>query len=368
MMKSATDSFAITGEQRYGSRTAALNEGENLMECFGAYLNKNVRYIVTGAAGHLGSTVMRRLRELGCDARGLLLPGESEKVQDPRFCYFHGDICDKDSLRALFEDSDGREQIVIHTAALISIEEKKPPKLYAVNVEGVKNVLSLCREYGVKRLVQVSSVHAIPELPDGQVMREPTSFSSELVRGGYAKTKAEAAQAVLDAAKAGLSAVVVFPSGILGPYDDGKNHLVQTVSDCMRGRLPACVAGGYDFVDVRDAAEGCLLAAVRGRTGEGYILSGHYLPISELLGTVASLCGKRPVPVVPLGLAKIAVPFLEGYCRLRHQRPLITRYSLNALTGNSNFSNEKAKAELGFSPRDLPQTIADTVAWLKAEN
>ena len=69
--------------------------------------------------------------------------------------------------------------------------------------------------------------------------------------GGYAKTKAEATRAVLKAAEEGLDVVVVHPSGILGPYDRSGNHLVQMVSEYLRGTLPACVKGGYDFVDVR---------------------------------------------------------------------------------------------------------------------
>jgi dihydroflavonol-4-reductase len=103
---------------------------------------------------------------------------------------------------------------MLHTAALISIAEKMPPHLYDVNVDGVKERAPPCAgNTGVRRLVHVSSVHAIPELPAGQVMREPVAFSAGLVNGGYAKTKAEAAQAVLDAAEEGLDAVMVFPSG-----------------------------------------------------------------------------------------------------------------------------------------------------------
>lgn len=324
----------------------------------------DVRYIVTGAAGHLGSTVMRCLQKAGCEVNGLLLPGENPKVLDPGFRYFHGNICDIDSIRCLFQETDGKELIVIHTAALISIAEKMPQRLHDVNVDGVRNVLALCREYGVRRLVHVSSVHAIPELPDGQVMREPDRFSAELVNGGYAKTKAEAAQAVLDAAADGLNAVVVFPSGILGPYDEGGNHLVQMIVEYLGGKLPACIAGGYDFVDVRDVARGCVLAAARGRSGEGYILSGNYLEISRLLALAADCSGGKEVPVIPTWLAKMAVPFIQGYSGIRHRRPLYTRYSLRTLTGNGNFSNDKAVRELGYSTREPEETVSDMVSWL----
>ena len=322
-------------------------------------------YLITGAAGHLGSTILRCLKATGCEVRGLLLPNEQETVLDPRFQYFHGNVCNLNSMRPLFENAAGRELIVIHTAALISIAEKMPPNLYDVNVNGVKNILRLCREYHVRRLVHVSSVHAIPELPNGEQIHEVSTFSANLVTGSYAKTKAEAAQAVLDAAAAGLNAVIVLPSGILGPYDSGNNHLIQMAVEFMQGKLPACVAGGYDFVDVRDVAAGCLLAACRGRKGEGYILSGHYLSIRELLTITAACCGKKGVRMVPMWLAKAAVPFIECYANLCGQRPLYTQYSLHTLSCNSNFSNEKAKSELGYTVRDPQETVADMVAWLQ---
>lgn len=323
------------------------------------------RYIVTGAGGHLGSTILRELCVTGQEAYGLLLPGEKPKVIDSRITYFTGDICDIGSLRCLFANSKGRALYVIHTAALVSIAWKMPPKLYAVNVDGVKNILRLCAEYHVHRLVHVCSVHAIPELPGDQVMSEPASFSAASVQGGYAKTKAEAAQAVLDAAADGLDAVIVFPSGIIGPYDNGSNHLVQMMNEFIRGKLPACVQGGYDFVDVRDAAHGCLLAAEYGRKGQGYILSGTEISIKEMLTRSGKYCKRKPVPALPVWAAKAAVPLIGIYACIRKARPLFTAYSLSTLSGNSRFSSEKARRQLHYTTRDIEETIRDMVMWLQ---
>lgn len=325
-----------------------------------------VRFLVTGAAGHLGSTIMRLLKDAGCEAHGLLRPGENPRVEDERFRYFTGDMRDRESLRPLFENAEDRQLIVIHTAAIISIAKRMPSALHAVNVDGVRNILALCQENAVCRLVHVSSVHAIPELPNGLVMREPSSFSPDAVIGGYAKTKAEAAQLVLDAAASGLDAVIVFPSGILGPYDEGGNHLIQLVADYLDGKLPACVAGGYDFVDVRDVAQGCLLAAERGRAGEGYILSGHYLSIKKLLDTASSISGNKKTRVIPTWLAQAAVPFVELDARIHGTRPLFTGYSLHTLNVNGRFSSEKAQRELGYTARDPRETVADMIAWLRS--
>ena len=113
----------------------------------------------------------------------------------------------------------------------------------------------------MEKLVYVSSVPAIPETGQPTLQTEISEFSPETVAGGHAKAKAEATQAVLDAAANGLPAVVVHPSGIIRPYGEGRNHLVQMIRDFVEGRLPACVKGGYDLVDVRDVAAGCITAA-----------------------------------------------------------------------------------------------------------
>lgn len=321
-------------------------------------------YIITGAAGHLGSTVIGMLKGKDCEVRGLILP-EEQAEDTENVTFYKGDVTKPDTLRPLFENRYGKETYVIHTAGIVDIQNAVSPLIYNVNVNGTKNILRLCREYGVKRLVYVSSVHAIPEGADGAVIREVASFAPESVTGGYAKTKAEATEAVLAAAKSGLDAVVVHPSGIIGPFCSRGNHIVQLISDYISGKLPACVRGGYDFVDVRDVAAGCISAALRGVSGSCYILSNRYYEIKDILAMIRAEYGGRKLPVLPLWAAKAAAPFFELYAKIRHIRPLFTRYSLHALSGNDKFSHEKAAKDLNFRPRDLCVTIRDTVSWLK---
>lgn len=321
-------------------------------------------YVVTGANGHLGGTLVRMLSKRGETVRGLVLPGENP-LPLPHVRYMRGDVRDADSMRPLFEETGGAALCVIHTAGLIDIADAVSERLYDVNVNGTKNVLALCRAYDVERLVYVSSVHAIPEEKRPAVLREAASFSPERVTGGYAKTKAEATQAVLDAVRDGLDAVVVQPSGIIGPFDTAGNHLVQLIRDYLRGALPACVRGGYDFVDVRDVAAGCLLALENGRRGASYILSNRHYEVKEVLDIVRGEAGGRRLPVLPMAVARAAAPFLQWTARLRGRRPLYTAYSLHTLKSNDRFSHDKATAELGYRPRDLRDTLRDTVLWLR---
>lgn len=320
-------------------------------------------YLVTGACGHLGGTLVRLLERTGAQVRGLRLPSEQARDR-AHVTYYPGDVRDRDSLRPLFRGLAGREVVVFHTAAIVDISGEATPQMVDVNVNGTKNILALCREYGVKRLVYVSSVHAIPEKDGYAVLREVDRFSPQQVTGGYAKTKAEATQAVLDAAAQGLDAVVVHPSGILGPFDGTGNHLVQLVKEYAGGKLPACVKGGYDFVDVRDVAAGCLAAAEKGRSGQCYILSNRHYEVQEVLAMAKTLCHGRRLPVLPMWMAQAAEPLLGWVARVKKQRPLYTKYSLYTLRSNDRFDHGKATAELGYRPRDLRQTVRDTLRWL----
>ena len=328
------------------------------------------RYIVTGANGHLGNTIIRMLRSTKAEIFGLILPNENLTNKD-NIHYIKGDVRIKDSLRPLFENpitnkrDEDTELFVIHTAGIIDISEKGSPNLYNVNVNGTKNILSLCEEYKVKRLCYVSSVHAIPE-KDGDIITEVNEFSPDTVVGAYARTKAEATEAVLEEGrKGGLDVVVVQPSGIIGPYDTSGNHLVQMIAEYLKGTLPACVKGGYDFVDVRDVAKGCLQALDIGKSNNCYILSNCYYEIKDVLAMVRKYVNLKKLVVLPIWIAKMAAPLLEWFAKLKHKRPLYTSYSLHTLKTKDRFSHAKATHDLGYEPRGLKDTIRDTVFWFK---
>ena len=289
-------------------------------------------FMITGAAGHLGNTLVRKLTAEGKRVRALCMPGEDASRLAPQVQVFRGDVCDKESLRDFFANPQGERRILIHAAGIVSIASKYSQKVYDVNVGGTRNVIELCKLYNVEKLVYVSSVHAIPEKPLGETMAEVDRFQAGDVVGLYAKTKAEATQLVLDAARDGLDASVVHPSGIIGPYDYGRGHLTQLVVDFARGSLRACVKGGYDFVDVRDVADGIIACCENGRRGECYILSNHYFSVRSLLDMLQKLTARKPIrTVLPLWFAKMTAPLAELYYKLRHQPPLFTRYSLYTL-------------------------------------
>ncbi len=326
-------------------------------------------YLVTGAAGHLGNTVLNLLSQNGCHTRALVLEADRDAAQLPADTeVFVGDVCDPSSMEGFFAAPEGARVIVIHCAGIVSIASKYQQIVYDVNVQGTKNVVDLCVDNHVDKLVHVSSVHAIPELPSGQTISEISRFNPDDVIGLYAKTKSEATAYVLDAARNGLDASVVHPSGICGPYDYGHGHLTQLVIDWYKGHLTAGVRGGYDFVDVRDVAQGILACCDRGKPCECYILSGHLVSIPELFEMLHQITGhKRVKDFLPLWFVKLTAPLCECYYKLLRQTPLFTSYSLYTLQSNAHFTHQKATDALGYTSRPFEETLRDTVEWLKAQ-
>ena len=132
------------------------------------------------------------------------------------------------------------------------------------------------------------------------------------------------------------------------------------------GSFSMSVNGGYDFVDVRDVAAGIIACSQYGKAGSCYILSGHYVTVKELLSTAASLTSRKPpLLCAPLFLARLIAPFYEARSIRKNQKPFFTPYSISVLGSNGLFSHEKATTELGYSPRELFETLRDTIVWMR---
>ncbi len=293
---------------------------------------------------------------------GLLLPGENSPC--PGIETVFGNVCSRESLIPLF-DRDS-EITVIHCAGFVSIASRDGRKMWETNVGGTKHMVDLAQEYGVKKFIYVSSVHAIPELPKGERMGETREFRAELVEGEYGKSKAEATRYVLQAAEKGFPACVVHPSGMLGPYDYGSGQMTEVFRKYIKRQLPVAVEGGYDFTDVRDVAKGIISCCERGRAGECYILSGSYYTIQELLNIAARTEGRRPIKhCIPLSAARRIAPASEWLPGRLGRKASLTAYSAYTLGANAEFSHKKADEELGYSVREIEKTVRDMVKWCR---
>ena len=320
----------------------------------------NNMWLVTGATGHVGNVLVRKLLERGEKVRALILPGESrESISGLNVEAVEGDVLNLDSV---FESMRGVKGI-FHLAGVISIMPGPNPFVRNINVDGTKNILRAAMEKGIKKLIYTSSIHAIQRVEDG-VIDENIPYDMDNPYGAYDRSKAEATLEVLNAARSGLEAVVVCPTGVIGPYDFRGSMMGAVIHDAATAKPTLYVDGAYDFVDVRDVADGLIAAAENGKRGQSYILSGQKITVRYMLETVREITGKNFFQMkIPFNLAKFAALFTPMYYQLANSTPRFTPYSLEVLQSNSNISHAKATRELGYLPRTLYKSIEDTVKW-----
>lgn len=320
--------------------------------------------LVTGATGHVGNVLTRTLVADGASVRALVLPGDRAKaLQDLDVELVEGDVLDLESLERAMEGID----LVYHLAGIIAIMPGIEHLMRRVNVDGVRNVATAAGAAGVRRMVYVSSIHAFRRMPDDVIVDEETPLAVANAAGTYDRTKAEGTLAVREAVAAGLDAVTIHPTAIIGPYDYLGSELGRAILNFARRRLHLLVHGAYDFVDVRDIVDGLMLAAERGERGEAYILSGTYASILQLKRLVQQVAHIQTDHVVlPQRIALAFARIMQHVYRLTRTTPQFTPYSLETLSTNAHFSSAKARTALGFRTRALTETIVDLLAWHRA--
>lgn len=337
-------------------------------------MNDERIYLLTGAAGFLGSNICLQLLEKGVKVRALVLPGDKSAKfipQDVEVVY--GDLCDADSLEPFFTVPAGKRSVVIHCASMVTVDPGYSEKLMAVNVGGTRNIITRCLAHPeCEKLVYVSSTGAIPELPMGTRIAEVDHFEPndpEKVVGAYSQSKAKASQMVLDAVQVmGLNACIVHPSGILGPYDHAVGETTGTIIKIIRGEMPVGMQGSFNLCDVRDLAAGTIAAVDKGRKGECYILANETVTLKELCDMLHEECSCQKIAFyLPLNLADKLAGVMEKRAKAHGEKPLMTTFSVYNLARNNEFDYTKAQTELGYTTRPYQQTIHDEVEWLKQE-
>ena len=316
---------------------------------------------VTGAAGHVGATLVRALLARGEQVR-VLVHADTRGIAGLPVEHCQGNITDPAAVLRL---AQGMER-VYHLAAKVSIDPRERAELHRVNVGGTQCVVDACRAAGVGRLVHVSSIHAFASHPRHQPITEDRALATGRGLPGYDASKVAAERVVQAAVASGLDAVVLNPTAILGPHDCRPSHLGEVLLDLYHQRLPGLVAGGFDWVDVRDVAAGILAAADQAPAGSRYLLGGQRATVAELAQLVAQVTGRRaPWLVAPMWLARAMAPGAEWAARLAGRRPLFTPESLYALRNHLEISSARARQELGYAPRSLETTVRDTFDWFR---
>lgn len=310
---------------------------------------------VTGATGHIGVNLCRALLAEGREVRAISrrpLPAEVGRAE-----WFQADVRDAGALQAAFDGCD----TVFHLAAVSSIAGDPDGSVWETNVAGTGNVVEAALANGVGRLVHCSSVSAFDgELHDRELDETaPPAERAELPV--YDRSKAAADAIVRDGVARGLDAVIVHPTGVIGPLDLEPSRMGRVLHAVARRRLLGLVSAGYDWVDVRDVCDGLLAAERHGRSGEGYLLGGDWAALQRIARLTATANGVQPPTLtLPLGIATALAPLVFTFAR----RGGFTPEAMRALRHAQRVSHAKAAEELGYAPRPLAETVNDLVDWL----
>jgi dihydroflavonol-4-reductase len=238
--------------------------------------------------------------------------------------------------------------------------------MYAVNVEGTRNILSAAMDSGISKVVYTSSVGTLAASRNGASADEATPVSITDMVGHYKRSKFIAEQEVVSFIKKGLPAVIVNPSTPIGAYDVKPTPTGKIIVDFLSGRMPAYLDTGLNFVDVEDVAHGHWLAAQHGRTGEKYILGNRNMGLGEFLGLLARITGRRPpfarLPYLPVLAAAYAN---EALSKIIRRPPLIPLAGVRMAGKFMYFNCAKAARELKMPQSPIEGALEKAVQWFQ---
>jgi dihydroflavonol-4-reductase len=322
-----------------------------------------MKALVTGATGFVGAAVARALSAAGWQVRVLARSGSNRSnLQSPAWEVVEGDLADLQSLERALEGCTG----LFHAAADYRLGARDPTQLYRTNVEGTRRILSAARTAGVTRIVYTSSVATIGIPSDGSPGDERTPVAESHMIGHYKRSKYLAEEVARDAARTGMSVVIVNPSTPVGPGDIKPTPTGQLVLDAASGRMPAYVDTGLNIVHVDDVAAGHLLAFERGRAGERYILGGEDMTLQSILGQIARLVGRAPPRIRLPYAAVLPIAYLaEGFAKISGRSGRVTLEGVRMSRKRMFFSSAKAVSELGYRWRPPLQAFEDALRWYR---
>jgi dihydroflavonol-4-reductase len=322
-----------------------------------------MKALVTGATGFVGAAVARRLLGNHWQVRVLARRGSDRRnLQGLNVEVIEGDLTDVDSLKHAVRGCEG----LFHVAADYRLGARDPAQLYRANVDGTRNVLSAAHRSGVQRIVYTSSVATIGIPADGTPGDEGTANSVENMIGHYKRSKYLAEEVAREAAREGISVVIVSPSTPVGPGDLKPTPTGQLVLDAAAGRMPAYVDTGLNIVHVDDVAAGHLLAYERGKAGERYILGGEDMSLRNILVQISTLVGRKPPRVrLPYGVVLPIAYVAEGFAKISGRSGRITLEGVRMSRKRMFFSSAKAARELGYTARPPVHAFEDAIRWFR---
>ena len=318
-----------------------------------------MRAFVTGATGFIGANLVRLLLEKGYDVRALVRPSSDlSNIKNLPIEISQGELNSDD----LVEKMQGC-QVLFHVAALYSLWQKDRPRLYMSNVLATRHVLAAARKAKIERVVYTSSVAAIG-VKKGAIVDETYQSPVESLIGDYKKSKYWGEREALQAVQTGQDVVIVNPSTPVGPWDLKPTPTGDIILRFLRRQMPAYVDTGLNLIDVRDVAEGHLLALEKGKTGERYILGHENITLKAILAMLSEITGlSAPQTTIPLWIPLTMAWFDENCLAPLGKSPSFPFDGVRMSQQVMYYDASKAVRELGLPQSSLRVALGDAVQW-----
>jgi dihydroflavonol-4-reductase len=327
-------------------------------------LQEGDRVVVTGAAGFIGSAVVRALLARGVDVVAFLEPGAARSNLDGLDVERREvDITKESQMVGAFDGA----KYCFHLAAKFGFWPKDASAFYEVNVRGSQNVVRAACDAGVKRIVFTSTVATLGlwETKEGRPSSEDDFADISHLYGNYKQTKYVAEHEVLRLAAQGAPVVLVLPTMPHGPYDHRPTPSGKVVLDYLNGRMPGYVDTAMNVAHVDDLAAGHLLALERGRQGRSYICGGENITMAQLLRALSDVTGlprsERRFPSIFPKIAGYVSSFVEGDVLGREPRVSLEAAQMAATT--MTFDDARSRREIGYSSRPASMALFDSAQW-----
>jgi dihydroflavonol-4-reductase len=323
-----------------------------------------MKTLVTGGTGFVGSHLVRALLDRGEQVQCLVRStSRRDNLENLSVEFVTGDLRDIDSLRLATKDC----RVVYHCAADYRLWCKDPNEMYQSNVEGSNNVMQAAFDEGVQRVVYTSTVGCLGLNDNGAPANENTPVTIDDMTGHYKRSKFLAEEKVREWAQRGLPVVIVNPSTPVGEMDIKPTPTGKIIVDFLRGKMFGYVETGMNLIDVRDCAQGHLLAAQRGRAGERYILGGRDLTLKELFDSLARVTGiASPTMKVPHWVAETYARLENAWSiRVARRDPDVPLESVKLARHKMWFDSSKAVRELGLTQNPIDAALERAVKWFR---
>jgi dihydroflavonol-4-reductase len=322
--------------------------------------------LVNGANGHLGNNLVRLLVSKGIPVRAAVRNISNREPFIGLDCeVVQSDITDKQSLIKALQ---GVETFYVVGAAF-KLWAKDPQKeIYDVNIQGTRNMIEAAAEAGVKKIIYVSSIAALnyTSIP----AKESDGYNPDR-RDMYYNSKNDGEQLAFKLAKElNVELVAVLPSAMIGSEAFAPLNVSYNILKLiLQKEIPVETNIALNWVDVKDVAEGCYLAATKGVSGERYILANERCTSIKDTTKIAQqlfpgLKIKLPV-AVPKPILFVIAWLMELGSKMNGKAPLLSTKDIAMFSGlQQDFDLTKSRKELGFNPKNSTLAVKEAMQYL----